>query len=315
MKKILFFWLLMYVYSIADATIFVYHRFGDDRHPSTNTSIEQLRKDFDYIKNNGYKVVPLSKVVELIQNKQEVPDKWVVITIDDNYKSFYTNGLEVFKEYGYPFTLFVYVKATNDKYGDFMTWEMLKDVLPYGEVELHSYSHPRLTTLSKDAIIEDTKKSFEIFEKNMGYKPKFYAYPYGEYNQEVKNTIKSFGFKAILNQSSGGTSKESDVYDLFRVPLVGKSNLSAGLRYQVFDVEWIEPLEFPKNGILKRVKARVPSDVKKVKLFVTGENWIEDIDVVDGIVDVDLNIYLKNSRTRVILGTSYYNISNKILIK
>mgnify|MGYP001014122039 CR=1 FL=1 len=111
MRKILFLWLLAYLYSIADATIFVYHRFGDDRHPSTNTSIEQLRKDFEYIKNNGYTVVPLSKVVELIQKKQEVPDKWVVITIDDNYKSFYANGLKVFKEYGYPFTLFVYIKA------------------------------------------------------------------------------------------------------------------------------------------------------------------------------------------------------------
>ncbi|MCK9338355.1 MAG: polysaccharide deacetylase family protein, partial [Arcobacteraceae bacterium] len=202
MRKTLFILLFLYIYSLADATIFVYHRFGDDKHPSTNTSLTQLKNDFEYFRKNNYEVVPLSTLVKTIQDGKEVPTNWVVLTIDDAYKSFYTNGLEIFKEYGYPFTLFVYVKATDQKYGDFMTWDMLKDVLPYGEVELHSYSHPRLTNLTIEQIKADTQKSYEIFEKKMGYKPKFYAYPYGEYNDNVKEAIKDSGFEAILNQSS-----------------------------------------------------------------------------------------------------------------
>lgn len=315
MRKTLFILLFLYIYSLADATIFVYHRFGDDKHPSTNTSLTQLKNDFEYFRKNNYEVVPLSTLVKTIQNGKEVPTNWVVLTIDDAYKSFYTNGLEIFKEYGYPFTLFVYVKATDQKYGDFMTWDMLKDVLPYGEVELHSYSHPRLTNLTIEQIKADTQKSYEIFEKKMGYKPKFYAYPYGEYNDNVKEAIKDSGFEAILNQSSGATNKNSDLFDLFRVPLVGKVDIKEKLKYTAFDVEWIEPLEFPKDGILKKVRAKVNKDVDKVKLFITGEKWIEEVDVVDGMVDIDLNIYLKNSRTRIIIGTTYYNIANKILIK
>jgi peptidoglycan/xylan/chitin deacetylase (PgdA/CDA1 family) len=315
MKKILFLWLLSYIYTIADATIFVYHRFGDDRYPSTNTSIEQLRKDFDYIKNNGYKVVPLSKVVELIQNNQTIPDKWVVITIDDNYKSFYANGLKVFKEYGYPFTLFVYIKATEEKYGDFMTWDMVKEASQYGEIELHSYAHPKLTSLTKEAILADTQKAVEIFEKRMGKKPRFYAYPYGSYNKKVQEYLKSFGLEAILNQTAGATSKDSDPYDLFRVPLVGKSNISGGLRYSVLDVEWIEPIEFPKDGVLRKVKAKVNKDIKTIKLFVTDYGWMENVKVNDGIVDVDLNVPLNTTRSRVTLGTTYYKTSSQILIK
>ena len=315
MRKTLFILLFLYIYSLADATIFVYHRFGDDKHPSTNTSLTQLKNDFEYFRKNNYEVVPLSTLVKTIQDGKEVPANWVVLTIDDAYKSFYTNGLEIFKEYGYPFSLFVYVKATDEKYGDFMTWDMLKEVLPYGEVELHSYSHPRLTNLTIEQIKADTQKSYEIFEKKMGYKPKFYAYPYGEYNDNVKEAIKDSGFEAILNQSSGATNKNSDLFDLFRVPLVGKVDIKEKLKYTAFDVEWIEPLEFPKDGILKKVRAKVNKDVDKVKLFITGEKWIEEVDVVDGMVDIDLNIYLKNSRTRIIIGTTYYNIANKILIK
>lgn len=315
MKKIAFIWLLLVAYSLADATIFVYHRFGDDRYPSTNTSLEQLRSDFEHLKKNNYQVVPLSKLVNTIKEGKAVPSNWVVLTIDDAYKSFYTNGLPIFKEYGFPFSLFVYVKATDERYGDFMTWEMIKDTSKFGEIELHSYTHPRLTKLSKENIIADTQKAIDVFEKNMGYKPKFFAYPYGDYNKKVQEVIKSFGFDGILNQTAGATSNVSDVHDLFRVPLVGTSSIAGGLRYSVLDVEWIEPLEFPKDGILKKVKAKVNKDIKKIKLFITGKGWIEDIKVNDGIVDIDLNIQLNSTRTRVTLGTTYYKTSSQILIK
>ena len=34
-----------YFYLNADAHIFVYHRFGDDKHQSTNTTIKELEKE------------------------------------------------------------------------------------------------------------------------------------------------------------------------------------------------------------------------------------------------------------------------------
>ena len=81
----------------ADAHIFVFHRFNDSRYPTTNTSLEALRGQFEYFKKNGYEVVPLSKLVDALHAKKEIPDNWVVLTIDDNYKSFYDHGLSVFK--------------------------------------------------------------------------------------------------------------------------------------------------------------------------------------------------------------------------
>ena len=47
----------------ADAHIFVYHRFVDNRHPSTSTSLSELGKEFNYFKNNSYKVVKLETLV------------------------------------------------------------------------------------------------------------------------------------------------------------------------------------------------------------------------------------------------------------
>lgn len=305
---------LSYFYLNADAHIFVYHRFGDSKHQSTNTTLNELEKEFKYFKDNNYKVVPTSLIVERIKNNQEVPKNWVAFNIDDSYKSFYENGLALFKKYNYPFTLFIYVEASEKKYSDFMTWEQIKETSKYGEIALHSYSHKHLTHLSNKEIFDDTKKSYDIFTKKLGFKPKSYVYPYGEYDQRVKNQISRFDFDYIGNQNNGSVNINSDVYDLNRVALVGNANLKEKLKYKTLEATWIEPKEFPKDGILKEVKVKVDKNIKNAKLYISTYGW-QDIKVKNGIIDLKLNKKLNLSRNRVAISTDYYTISNKLLIK
>ena len=44
---------ISYSYIFANAHIFVYHRFGDNLHASTNTTIKELEKEFEYFKQNN----------------------------------------------------------------------------------------------------------------------------------------------------------------------------------------------------------------------------------------------------------------------
>lgn len=305
---------ISYYYLSANAHVFVYHRFGDDRHQSTNTTLKELEKEFKYFKDHGYKVVPMIEIVNKLKNNKEVPDNWVAFNIDDSYKSFYNNGLPLFKKYNYPFTLFVYVEATEKNYGDFMSWEQIKEASKYGEIALHSYSHKHLTKLSTKEIYEDTKLSYKIFKEKMGFKPKGYVYPYGEYDQRVKDVIKQFDFEYIANQSSGSVNKKSDRYDINRVALVGKVNLKEKLKYKTLEASWIEPKTTPKDGVLKQIKVKVNPNIKNMKLYVSGYGW-QDIKVKDGIIDLILNKKLKFSRNRVAISPDYYTISSKLLIK
>ena len=99
--------LLTLTFALADAHILVYHRFDEPRHASTDISIQNLRAQFEYFKNNGYEVVKLSRLVGAVNAGEPIPDNWIVITIDDGYKSFYNKALEVFKEYNYPFAMMI----------------------------------------------------------------------------------------------------------------------------------------------------------------------------------------------------------------
>lgn len=302
-------------YIFANAHIFVYHRFADDRYKSANTTLEELTRQFEYFKQHNYTVVPLSKITNKLKNNEPIPEKWVALTIDDAYKSFYDNGLEIFKKYNYPFSLYVYVEATQKKYSDYMTWEQIKESSKYGEIGLHSYAHPRLQNLSKQEIIEDTQKAFSLMVENTNIVPTTYVYPYGEFNEQVKNTIKeNFQFDAILNQNTGSVKQNTDIFDIPRIALVGDVNIEHKLRYKTFDAQWIEPKEFPKDGILKKVTVKVDKKYKNLKLYITREGW-RDVPVNNGLVDITLNTYLKNARTRVMIGPDVFTISNNIINK
>ena len=311
------YFLLLFIFSFylqANGNIFVYHRFGDERHQSTNTTLQELEKEFEYFKTNNYKVVTVSQIAQKIKNGEDIPENWVAFSIDDAYKSFYTNALNIFKKYNYSFTLFVYVESTQKKYPDFMTWEEIKETSKYGEIALHSYGHKHLTKLSNEEIFDDTKKAYDMFVEKLGFKPLGYTYPFGEYDERVKDVIKKFDFEYIANQNNGSVNSKSDIFDINRVALVGDVNLKEKLKYKTLEANWIEPKEYPKDGILKHVKVQVDPSIKNAKLFISTYGW-QDIKVKNGIIDVKLNKKLNLNRNRVAISTDYYTISNKLLIK
>ena len=297
----------------ADAHIFVYHRFGDSRYPSTNTTISELKKEFNYFKAKGYKIVPLERLVTALKNGKNIPDSWVVLTIDDNFKSFYDNALDIFKEYHYPFSLFVYVEATQKRYPDYLSWKQLKEIAKYGSLEFHSYAHPHMTHMSDKKLKEDFQKGLKIFEQKLGFKPRYFSYPYGEYDNRVEKITESFGFDAIINQNMGAVGKKSDIYNLDRGALVGKTNLKFFLKFKYLDALWLKPKSYPKDGVLKALHVETKESAKEGGLYISGNGW-QKIEIKDGIIDLKLDKKLTKERNRVIISIQN-RISTKLLVK
>lgn len=309
------FWLSLFITCTvwADAHIFIYHRFNDDRYPTTNTSLKELRSDFEYFKHNGYEVVPLEKLVGALHAKQPIPDNWVVLTIDDNYKSFYEHGLPLFKEYGYPFSMFVTVESTEKKYGDFMSWEELKEMSAYGSLEFHSLRHPHMTHLSDEALRADFEEGLSIFQKRLGFKPRYFSYPYGEFSPRIKTMAQSYGFAAILNQNTGAVGSFSDPHDLDRNALVGQSDLKRFLSYKALNATWIEPNVLLKDGTVKSLHVKTNTRSSKGGMYISGHGYQELI-LSEGEFKKEINKTLTQERTRIMVSVGNA-ISTKLLVK
>ena len=80
------------------ATILMYHRFGEDRYPSTNVTLEQFEEHLEILASGPYNVMPLDEVVEHLQTGEPLPDRSVAITIDDAYLSVFTEAFPRLKE-------------------------------------------------------------------------------------------------------------------------------------------------------------------------------------------------------------------------
>ena len=305
--------LLWGVHLLGDAHILVYHRFEDPRYPTTNTSLQELRKEFTYLKEHHYQVVPLFTLIKALKHHQTIPNTWVILTIDDGFKSF-LKALPLFKEFHYPFTLFISTKPTQNRYPDFLSWKDLHAIAPFGQIALHSHAHPHLGDLSDEQIKTDTKQALLLFQQHLGYTPQAYAYPYGEYDQRVKKIIKSFGFEAIANQNIGAIAQTSDPYDLDRIAMVGRANLGQALRYRHLEAVWMAPSHYPKEGILHQVKVRISPWYHWGWLYVTGYGW-KRFPVRKGVLQAKLDYPLYKSRVRVIIKVKHSKINTKILIR
>lgn len=310
MRNLLLF-LGIFVYLQADGHIFIYHRFEDSRYPSTSISIKKLKEQFEYFKQNGYKVVPLETLTDKIEQNETI-ENLVALTIDDGYKSFYENAYSLFKEYNYPFTMFVYVEAVDKKYNDFMSWEQLKELMPLGTLQFHSYGHLHMGNLSEEKIREDFELGLEKFKANLNTQPKFFSYPYGEYTDKLKEITKSYNLKA-LTQDAGGVSSFSDPYALARTPLGENSNLKANLNEKALNATWIKPISYPKDGILKDIEVKVDSNATKAHLYIT-KLGSREVKVKNKIIKLSLNEKLQKNRTRLVIGIKNH-LNTKLLVK
>lgn len=204
---------------------FVYHRFGDDRYPSTNISIDVFREQLSYLQQNNFTVWTMGKAVEEIQSGRPIPPRTVVLTIDDSYHSFYENGLPVLEEFGFPATL--YVNTENVGFKDFLSWQEILDVQKRG-VEIGNHSHGHGHFLDIDSLeqkasifISDLVCAQNLFDKELGYIPKLYSYPYGEYDKVLAGILEDAGYLSAAAQYSGVLYRGSKLMEIPRFPMGG----------------------------------------------------------------------------------------------
>ena len=195
----------------------MYHRFEENKYPSTNIRILDFKKQLEIIQNNNIKFVnPKNFENELLNNKNQ---RKVLLTIDDGFLSFYKNAWPILKENKIPFILFVSTREVGSF--NYMSWDQIKKISEEDFVEIgnHSHTHEYLVDKSNEIIKADIQQSIDIFEEKLGTNSNFFSYPFGEYSLNFTNIIKSFGFKYAFGQHSGVIDETKNFYELPRFPI------------------------------------------------------------------------------------------------
>ncbi len=119
-----------------------YHNFSETA-PVTRMLMRtsEFREQMAYLKRAGLTVISMQDFLEWRMGNRTLPARCVLITLDDGWKSVYTDAYPILKEFGYPFTLFLYTKFLNGR-GDSLTPQQVKEMQANGAtIGSHSVSH------------------------------------------------------------------------------------------------------------------------------------------------------------------------------
>ena len=215
----------------------MYHRFDENKHPSTNIQMNIFKEQIKIIKDlkyNFYNPKDLKK-------EFHVPkiEKKILITIDDAFSSFYEVAWPYLKEEKIPFVLFVSTESIGRK--GYMTWNQIKELEKEHLVFIgnHSHTHNYLVDLKNEDFIHDINTSSAIFKEKLGYNPIFFSYPFGEYSVLIKKYI-SKNFMFSFGQHSGVIDINKDRHELPRFPINEKYGDLKRFRFLIN----LNPLEY-----------------------------------------------------------------------
>lgn len=202
------------------AVVFMYHKFGVSKYPSTSVKIEQFDEHLKEFSKSKYSVESVEFIIDTIINDGDLPENTIGISIDDADKSFYEVGWPKFKEMGFPVTLFVNTSTIHENNKNYLNWDQIRELVSEGvSIGAHSHSHYHMSDLSIDEVINEIEISNNIFLKELGSIPSLFAFPYGEANEEIINLLKEYKFKVAFGQHSGVINETSNLYYLPRFSL------------------------------------------------------------------------------------------------
>ena len=205
-----------------EVAVLNYHFFYDlsrgqtDCHESICLDVVKFRKQLDYLRDNGYTTLTMNQFVKWAYGEADVPEKSVLITIDDGAygTGFHNNNvlIPVLEEYKMHATLFLISGW----------WDINNYKSSYLEIQSHTHDMhkkdgsgtPQLIGKTYDEIINDLNLSINTIGNN-----ETFCYPFYEYDNEAIKAIQDLGFKVAFAGGRVKATRNSNKFTMPRYPI------------------------------------------------------------------------------------------------
>lgn len=204
-----------------NALIINYHsldvgKTGPDYHVDPVYSVREadFAAQLALIKKKGIPVVSLDELVANDRRRKRWHRHVVLITFDDGYLTDYETAFPLLKHYNFPATFFITTQNQLES-NRWVQWREIAET-PGFSLGSHTVSHPCLTDIPVSQMQQELRESKQIIEENTGQEVKYFAPPYGRYNEKVIAAAQEIGFEALLNTKVGVNSFKADLFQLKR---------------------------------------------------------------------------------------------------
>lgn len=189
----------------------------------------QFEAQMAFLAASGFVTLSLPEYAEIARGLRPAPRRAVLITFDDGYADNYGIAWTIAKKYRINLNLFICTSLVGGNHPVIMTkdgyvllknrrmpgpdrldvaehiqkfpelwrplnWQELGQMKDAGvHFGFHSHSHRNLALLPPGDLAADLAGGLEMFERRWGYRPPFFAIPYGWYEDYTPETITTLG--------------------------------------------------------------------------------------------------------------------------
>ncbi|MEM1295769.1 MAG: polysaccharide deacetylase family protein [Verrucomicrobiota bacterium] len=220
-----------------EVSILGYHDFANqDSRNNMVINTSKFRAQMEALKKAEIPVIPMMDYVAWKKGEKNIPNPSVVITIDDGWEAVYTHAFPILREYGYPFSVYLYKNYIGGA-GRSLSYEQINEMIANGcEIGVHSVSHSdmsrtggRSATAYEEWLREELGESLRFLREKFGDSviPVF-AYPYGKYNKQVVTLAEEYGYELGVTVAPKKAAHSLPDFEVGRYIIHGDNNTNIG---------------------------------------------------------------------------------------
>lgn len=252
--------------------ILMYHMVADPRSAEEHRFAIPPRRFASHMRSlreSGYTPVSLDRIQAHLAEGRELPEQPVAVTFDDGFGDNYTDAFPILRRYRIPATIFLahdtiggdnrWMHASGYPRRRMLDWgqilEMQSAGIGFGS---HTLTHPRLSTLDRDAAQAEICGAKQALEARLGRRVDYFAYPYGDWSGETVDLVREAEHGLACSTRSGFNRRDVDPLLLRRIEVYGTDpawKLMQKLRFGTNEAGLFEPAKYYWTRIRSRLGA------------------------------------------------------------
>lgn len=250
--------------------ILMYHMISDPQTTAEKRyacSSTQLDKHIQFLLQSGYTPVSIEQVEKYYSGNLPLPDKAVLITLDDGFEDNYLNAFPIFQSYNIPAVIYLatgvigktnqWMTAPTFSKRKMLSWPQIKEMSNKGiHFGSHTVSHPKLIQLDDDSTYQELVQSKTTIEDFLEKECEHFAYPYGLLNENTRNLVQQAGFKTACSTRSGFNNANRDPLILHRIEVYGNDSvwkLKQKITFGINNASLLYPLQYYSKRLLAKL--------------------------------------------------------------
>ncbi|MBU6228681.1 MAG: polysaccharide deacetylase family protein [Cyanobacteria bacterium REEB459] len=214
----------------ARVPVLMYHDVLETPQVSFDLLPAQFERQLQELATHGFTIISVDRLIHHLRSGAALPDKPVVLTLDDGYLGHFQYVYPLLQKYRVPALLSVFPDKVDGKIvgRSTLSWEQLKIMAadPLITIASHSLTHPAdLRKLDDQQLTLEVKESKRRLEEKLGIPIHYFTYPAGHYDDRIAQAVANQGYIAAFTMRDNGEQFAGASQSLLAIERFGQSNL------------------------------------------------------------------------------------------